>query len=130
MKYDIAVVGGGMSGVSAAVSAVHASTPSKDPSNAYVKLFADRDKVRLDDYATLPLRCLKAAKTKNLLLAGRCVSASREVLGQIRIMGYCFMMGEAAGLTAALASEGSLDTLSIEAKDVQSALQSCGIPTV
>ena len=119
-----------MSGVAAAVSDLHASTPSKDSYNAYLKLFADRDKVRSDDYATLPLRCLKAAKTKNLLLAGRCVSASREVLGQIRIMGYCFMMGEAAGITAALATEYSTDTLCVEAKEVQAALLECGIPTV
>ena len=91
IKYDIAVIGGGVSGVAAAVS---------------------------------------AARTKNLLLAGRCVSASREVLGQIRIMGYCFMMGEAAGITAALAAEHSADTVSVDAKDVQEALLACGIPTV
>ena len=113
-----------------AVSDVHASSSSKDSYNAYVKLFADRDKVKLDDYATLPLRCLKAARTKNLLLAGRCVSAAREVLGQIRIMGYCFMMGEAAGITAALATEHSIDTISVEAKAVQAALLDSGVPTV
>ena len=113
-----------------AVSDLHASTPSKESYSAYVKLFANREKVRLDDYATLPLRCLKAAKTKNLLLAGRCVSASREVLGQIRIMGYCFMMGEAAGIAAAIATERSIDTVSVGASDVQAALLDCGIPTI
>ena len=113
-----------------AVSDIHASSPSKESYDAYTRLFANRDKVKLDDYATLPLRCLKAAKAKNLLLAGRCVSATREVLGQIRIMGYCFMMGEAAGITAALAAERSLDTASVEAHEVQKILCERGVPTV
>lgn len=63
-------------------------------------------------------------------MCGRCVSADREVLGQIRIMGYCFMMGEAAGLAASIALEQSIDVANINAKDVQCLLAEGGIPTL
>ena len=42
---------------------------------------------------------------ENLIVAGRCVSTEREVLGPVRIMGPCFMMGQAAGTASALAKE-------------------------
>ena len=113
-----------------AVSDIHASNPSKEAYEAYKKLFADRERVRRDDFATLPLRSLQAAKNANLLFAGRCASASREVLGQIRIMGYCFMMGEAAGLAAAIAVKNNIDTTLLDASTVQAELSKNGIPTV
>ena len=113
-----------------AVSDLHASSPSKEAYEAYKKLFADRERVRRDDFATLPLRSLQAAKNANLLLAGRCASASREVLGQIRIMGYCFMMGEAAGLAASIAVKSNSDTATLDAAEVQAELLKNGVPTV
>lgn len=113
-----------------AVSDLHASSADKKAYDAYQKLFADRDKVRRDDFATLPLRSLQAANNTNLLMCGRCVSADREVLGQIRIMGYCFMMGEAAGLAASISLEQSIDVANINAKDVQCLLAEGGIPTL
>jgi len=113
-----------------AVSDLHASSPSKEAYEAYKKLFADRERVRRDDFATLPLRSLQAAKNANLLLAGRCASASREVLGQIRIMGYCFMMGEAAGLAASIAVKSNTDVATLDAAEVQAELLKNGVPTV
>lgn len=112
-----------------AVSDLHASNPSREAYEAYKKLFADRERVRRDDFATLPLRSLQAARNKNLLLAGRCASASREVLGQIRIMGYCLMMGEAAGIAAAIAVKKNIDTAGVAAAEVQAELLVCGVPT-
>ena len=113
-----------------AVSDLHASNPSKEAYEAYKKLFADREKVNRDDFATLPLRSLPAARNDNLLLAGRCASASREVLGQIRIMGYCLMMGEAAGIAAAIAVKKNIDTAKVAAAEVQAELLKSGVPTV
>lgn len=39
----------------------------------------------------------------NLIVAGRCISAEREVLGPVRISGPCMMMGQAAGTAASIA---------------------------
>jgi len=51
----------------------------------------------------IPYRALLPKETDNLLTVGRCISAEREVLGPIRVMGPCIAMGEAAGTAAGLA---------------------------
>lgn len=86
-----------------AISDVHASSADKEAYQAYYDLFSKREDAREDDWAELPYRSLLPQNTKNLLIAGRCVSADRKTQGQLRIMGYCFMMGEAAGLAMAQA---------------------------
>ncbi|MBE5783997.1 MAG: FAD-dependent oxidoreductase [Clostridiales bacterium] len=114
-----------------AVSDVHASSADPAAYKAYVELYKDREKVRTDDWALLPYRSLLPKKSENLLVAGRCVSADRKVLGQIRLMGYCFMMGEAAGTAAALAvatTDGRVDQ--IDVKKLQDQLKENGVLTL
>lgn len=52
----------------------------------------------------IPYSSLLPQNMDNLIVAGRCISAQREVLGPVRIMGPCMMMGQAAGTAAALAA--------------------------
>lgn len=105
-----------------AVSDVHASSADKKAYETYYRLFtAARNTVREDDWAELPYRSLLPMKTKNMLIAGRCLSADREVQGQLRIMGYCFMMGQAAGTAAALSIKenclpGDVDVTALQAQ--------------
>ena len=56
----------------------------------------------------IPFGALIAAKLKNVLIAGRCFSASREAHGSARVMGTCMAMGQAVGTAAAMASEQNL----------------------
>lgn len=51
----------------------------------------------------IPYRCLTPRGLRNVLVAGRCISSDRRVLGSVRVMPVCLAMGEAAGLAAALA---------------------------
>ena len=51
----------------------------------------------------VPYRCLVPKKIEQLLVAGRCVSSTREALGSLRTTACCAQMGEAAGLAAAIA---------------------------
>lgn len=53
----------------------------------------------------IPYRCLIPQGVENLLVAGRSLSADRAVQGATRVMPFCFAMGEAVGLAAALAAQ-------------------------
>jgi len=50
----------------------------------------------------IPFRCLYSTNIDNLMMAGRCLSASHVGLGSPRIMNTCGQMGVAAGTAAAL----------------------------
>jgi hypothetical protein len=54
-------------------------------------------------YHALPYGMLVVAGRDNLLVAGRCASATHDAQASIRVSGPCFVMGEAAGVAAALA---------------------------
>ena len=56
-------------------------------------------------YYTVPYRCLVPKKVENLLVAGRCISATHEAHGSLRVMPPCFATGQAAGTAGALALE-------------------------
>jgi glycine/D-amino acid oxidase-like deaminating enzyme len=53
----------------------------------------------------IPYRSLVPKDVDGLLVAGRCISATHEALGAIRVMPPAFAMGEAAGTAAAIALE-------------------------
>lgn len=75
----------------------------------------------------IPFRCLVPKGVRNLLVAGRCLSADRAVQGAVRVMPVCFALGEAAGVAAALAArdtDGDVRAVSIEA--VQARLREGG----
>ncbi len=55
------------------------------------------------EYYTIPYRSLIPKGAKNLLVAGRCISATHEAQASIRIMPIVCTLGEAAGTAAAIA---------------------------
>lgn len=55
----------------------------------------------------IPYGSLIPRGLRNVLLAGRCLSASREAHGSARVMGTCMAMGQAVGTAAALASSAN-----------------------
>lgn len=61
----------------------------------------------------IPYRALTPRGLRNVLVAGRCISADRVVQASIRVMPGCFITGQAAGLAAALAAEGDGDVRAI-----------------
>ncbi|MBQ8080316.1 MAG: FAD-dependent oxidoreductase, partial [Clostridia bacterium] len=58
----------------------------------------------------IPSRCLVPVGPDNLLVAGRCVSAESDAAGAIRVMPPSAVMGQAAGVAAALAAQGHIPT--------------------
>lgn len=64
----------------------------------------------------IPFRSLIAKGKKNLLVVGRCMSATHEAFGCIRPTVQCMITGEAAGTAAALCVE---QNLSLRELDIQ-----------
>lgn len=59
-------------------------------------------------YNHLPLAMLRARGLLNLAVAGRCGSMTHLAASAARVSGGCFAMGEAAGVLAAMATDGDL----------------------
>ncbi len=58
------------------------------------------------EYYKIPYRCLTVTDVDNLLVAGRCLSATHLAQASARVSATCFAMGEAAGMAAVLAMHG------------------------
>jgi len=56
-------------------------------------------------YHQIPYRCLLPLGVDNLLVAGRCVSATSAAQSSMRVSGPCLAMGQAAGLAAAFCAQ-------------------------
>lgn len=76
----------------------------------------------------IPFGCLLPQKLKNVLIAGRCVSADREAHGSMRVMGSCMGMGQAIATAAALYLEtpGTSDFRSIPVSNIRNRLNELG----
>jgi hypothetical protein len=57
----------------------------------------------------IPYRSLVVRDAANVLVAGRCFSATHDAHASVRSMAQCMAMGQAAGTAAAMATAGSLD---------------------
>lgn len=74
----------------------------------------------------IPYRSLIPKKIKNLLVAGRCISCTRDALAAIRVMPPCFAMGQAAGAAAAIALNDSCQPKDVNINKLQKELRSHG----
>ena len=74
----------------------------------------------------IPLRSLIARDGKNLLAAGRCFSADQLALSSARVSTSCSMMGQAAGIAAAMAAAASCDVSQLDPNDVRQVVQQRG----
>lgn len=70
----------------------------------------------------IPLRALIARDAENLLLAGRCISGDHLAHSSYRVTGNACVMGQAAGVCAALASQRGVLPRDVPAADVRSRL--------
>ena len=74
----------------------------------------------------IPYRCLVPQKVENLLVTGRCISATHEAMASFRIMSVCMALGEAAGIAAAISAEQGVAPRQLDVKLVQDALTAKG----
>jgi len=78
------------------------------------------------EFYTIPYRSLLPKEYVNLLVAGRCLSATHEAQASVRIMPICACLGEAAGTAAALAMKSGRNAHTVDIKELQAVLKSHG----
>lgn len=74
----------------------------------------------------IPFRCLVPQNVGNLLVAGRCVSVTREALGSVRVGATCSALGQAAGVAATLSAQQGIQPIDVDARLLREVLISQG----
>lgn len=74
------------------------------------------------EYHEVPYRCLVPLNVENLLIAGRCLSASFEAQSSVRIQSNCRAMGEAAAVASNLSIKLAVPPRSVDGVAVRKAL--------
>lgn len=77
-------------------------------------------------YYFIPFRSLIPKEVSNLLVAGRCISATHEAQASIRIMPIVSCIGEAAGTAIGVASKANVSVNEIDVKKVREQLKKQG----
>jgi hypothetical protein len=74
----------------------------------------------------IPYGCLVPHGVDNLLVAGRCLSATQEAMASARIMANCMAMGQAAGTAAAMRTRTGAAPRDLDVKSLRELLQRQG----
>lgn len=82
--------------------------------------------LRAADVYEIPYRSLVPKGVRDLLVAGRCLSATHEAAGAVRVMPPCFAMGQAAGVASALAVEHAVAPHRVDVPELQQELREQG----
>jgi ribulose 1,5-bisphosphate synthetase/thiazole synthase len=74
----------------------------------------------------IPYRCLIPVNIDNLLVAGRCISATHEALGSARVITSCIATGQAAGTAAALCIKKKCTPRQLDPEELRKTLREQG----
>ena len=78
------------------------------------------------EYYTIPYRSLIPKDSRNLLVAGRCISTTHEAQASIRIIPIVCCIGEAAGSAAAVAHQSNAPVTGANVSKIQEILRKNG----
>lgn len=83
--------------------------------------------VQGDGFYQIPYRSLLPKAVDNLIVAGRCLSATHEAQASARNSAQCMAMGEAAGVAATLALEAAAQPKDVSTGTLRAALLEQGV---
>lgn len=75
---------------------------------------------------TIPLRALIPKESRNILVAGRCLSSDRLANSGLRVQASCMGMGQAAGVAATLAAKTGKTPLEVPMAEIHKLLREHG----
>ncbi len=104
---------------------IHIAKPDKESYDNFYKEFTSLRLGKGESYG-IPYRVLTPKGLNNVLVAGRCVSADRNMQASIRVMPGCYITGQAAGVAAAMAAKTNATTRAINVQDLQARLKAMG----
>ena len=76
--------------------------------------------------AGIPYRTLVVRDATNVLVAGRCFSATHDAHASVRSMAQCMAMGQAAGTAAAMAVAAGIDPRDVDSPALRDRLRADG----
>jgi hypothetical protein len=79
-----------------------------------------------DDWYDIPYGCLTPEQIDNLLVSGRCISATHQAMAGARVMGTCVAIGQAAGTAAALAMRDGVGPRDVDVDELRRLLRADG----
>lgn len=78
------------------------------------------------EFYEIPYRSIVPRKVDNLLVAGRCLSATFEAQGSVRVQSNCRAMGEAAALASVMSMRKDIPPRLLDGTELRKALHSRG----
>ncbi len=75
-----------------------------------------------EEYYSIPYRSLISKEYDNLLVTGRCISATHEAQASVRIMPICATLGQAAGTAAAVAHVSGKNVHTVDVDSIRALL--------
>lgn len=104
---------------------IHPASPEQADQEEFRHLIHDLAYKPGESYG-LPYRMLTVKGFGNLLTAGRCASSDCYMQASIRTMPGCYVMGQAAGMAAAMASAADCGVRDIATAELQKNLKKAG----
>ena len=128
---DVVVCGGGPAGVGAALAAARNGSRTMivdihEPEPGSRSRLADRRLPPGKSYG-VPFRCLVPQNVEQILVAGRCLSATHAALASVRMMPSCMAMGQAAGTAAALCARNGTSVRNTDVQALRDMLRKQGV---
>ncbi len=104
---------------------IHASSPKLEDHEKFEEEFR-KYRYKTGETYGIPYRALTVSGLKNVLVAGRCISADRSMQASVRVMPCCMLTGQAAGTAAALTCDAG-DVRTVDYSTLKSTLQHHGV---
>ncbi|MBR4950147.1 MAG: FAD-dependent oxidoreductase [Clostridia bacterium] len=105
---------------------IHASNPDEEGFKKFEEEYKKNFKYNKGESYGIPYRILLPKTLDNVLMAGRCISCDRYLMGSIRVMPGCYITGQAAGMASSMAIEENITPREINVKKLQKKLIEIG----